>query len=300
MAYMTLIRTDHPTYVDRFVQRGLTSLVDVVKEARPAVQLVFGLRAAAAAGVLRQPTAHRFVGIFGWLLLTVAAYAFNGVADVTEDTANGSSRPIASGRLSVVVACRWCAVLIAIGLALCAFASLAELVVAVAALLLGWAYSAGPSLKNSPVSAAAVIGITAALTYLAGSAAAGVVTMKALAVPMSIALWVALCCVAKDFSDVDGDRVAGRRTWPVVLGHLGAAKLLAGLSVGGASLGLLLALATRSDVVAAIGLAAGSLVLAITVLATATDRERRVRRRSYRVFLSTQYIANAMLLVTVP
>ena len=49
-----------------------------------------------------------------------------------------------------------------------------------------------------------------------------------------IALWVGLCCAAKDFSDIDGDRAAGRRTWPVLIGGRRASRILACLAVGGA------------------------------------------------------------------
>ncbi|HEY2167470.1 MAG TPA: UbiA family prenyltransferase, partial [Jatrophihabitantaceae bacterium] len=223
MAY-TLLRTEHPAYIYRLAHRSLASLHDVVAEARPAVQLVFMLRAAACAGLLRHPSPKSLIGVSGWLLLAVAAYAFNGVTDVTTDTANGSSRPIASGRLRVDVARCWCLALVATGLVMCELASRAEVVAGFAALALGWAYSTGPALKESPVAAAFVIGTSAGLSYFAGAAAAGTVTTRTLCVPMSIALWVALCCAAKDFSDVDGDRLAGRRTWPVLLGHRAAAR----------------------------------------------------------------------------
>jgi 4-hydroxybenzoate polyprenyltransferase/chlorophyll synthase len=299
MAY-TLLRTEHPAYIYRLAHRSLASLHDVVAEARPAVQLVFMLRAAACAGLLWHPSPRAFVGLSGWLLITVTIYTFNGVTDVTEDTANGSSRPIASGRLPVDIARTWCAALAGVGLVLCGFASPVEASVGAAMLALGWSYSAGPTFKESSFGAAVIIGAMAALSYIAGACAIGNVTVRSLIVPMSIALWVALCCAAKDFSDVDGDRLAGRRTWPVVLGNVGAARRLAVVSIAGAALTLGFALWARSDLLPAIGLAMGSVALSVAVMGLASNRNRRIRRRIYRVFMSTQYLANAMLLVTVP
>ena len=300
MAYTTLLRTDHHTYIDRTFQRGLTSLRDVLREARPAVQLVFLLRVAACADLLRHPSPRGFVGLVGWLLLTVAVYTYNGVTDMAEDQANGSSRPIASGRLPVDVATSWCVVLAGLGLVVCAFTGPVEAAAGAALLAVGWAYSAGPTLKETYAGTVVAVLLLAALSYFGGAAATQAATPKALVVPMSFALWVALCSLAKDFSDVDGDRLAGRRTLPVVLGNLVAGRILAVISVAGALLAVGLALWTRANLAPALGLAIGSAALAATVLRIASDRERSIRRRIYRVLMSTQYLANVMLLVTVP
>ena len=148
MAYTTLLRTDHHTYIDQSVQRGLTALRDVLREARPAVQLGFMLRVAACANLLRHPSSRGAVGVLGWFLLTVAIYTFNGITDTAEDRANGSSRPIASGKLSADVAKSWCLILSGLGLVVCAVTGPVEATAGAGLLAVGWAYSAGPTLKS--------------------------------------------------------------------------------------------------------------------------------------------------------
>jgi 4-hydroxybenzoate polyprenyltransferase len=164
-------------------------------------------------------------------------------------------------------------------------------------LLIGWAYSAGPSLKDSALGFAAVIGIGAALTYTAGSIASAHTDLHELATTLSISLWVALCCGSKDFSDVDGDRLAGRHTWPVILGYRRAARLLSGLVVVAAGCVVVSALETGADIFPALALGAGSIGLAITALRSTPAAERRNRRRPYRVYMLTQYATNAALLI---
>jgi 4-hydroxybenzoate polyprenyltransferase len=186
------------------------------------------------------------------------------------------------------------------GLLACALANPAEVIVALAALLLGWAYSAGPALKRGALSLTCVAATAAGLSYVAGAAATGAISARSLAVPLCVALWVGLCAASKDFSDVEGDRIAGRRTLPIVLGNVVAARVVAVLSVAGGALTIGIAMWTGLNFAPAAAVAIGSVPLALTALRLASNPDCRVRRRTYRVLMSTQYVANAMLLVTVP
>lgn len=271
----------------------------VIRESRPGVQLVFLLRASAGSGLVRHPTVSEAVGVIGWVLLTMAIYVFNGVTDLTADSTNQSSRPIASGELSVTAAVRACVALASAGLLACLVVSWTELGIGIGMLLLGWAYSAGPALKNAPAWFAAVIGAGAAMSYGAGWVASGRVTEPALVVLSGISVWVGVCCVSKDFSDVAGDRAAGRRTWPVVLGASGAARLLATLAPVTAAGFLVSSITTRASVIPALTLLAGSIVLTGTGLRCASAADRPRRRRPYRVFMVTQYIANLSIMTFV-
>jgi 4-hydroxybenzoate polyprenyltransferase len=108
-----------------------------------------------------------------------------------------------------------------------------------------------------------------------------------------------MCCAAKDFSDVDGDRLAGRRTWLVLFGARGAARLLAILAITGAGCVLTISLNAHISVVPACVIAVGSAMLAVSAARYGNDPDRRARRRPYRVFMATQYATNLALIVFV-
>ncbi|MDP9093153.1 MAG: UbiA family prenyltransferase [Actinomycetota bacterium] len=269
----------------------------VFAESRPAVQLIFLMRSTVASGIVFHPSFRSLTGIFAWALITISIYVFNGVTDLTTDSANHSARPIASGLLGRSTAITWCVALSAIGLGMCWYVSLAEFGLGVAMLTLGWAYSAGPSLKTSATGFAIVIGLGAALTYAAGWAAGGRVTVHDLVLALSISLWVGVCCAAKDFSDIDGDRVAGRRTWPVVLGPRRAAHLLSVLAVAASVIALWAAVQLDATPLPALALVVGSLTLARVASKSANAPDRIARRRPYRYFVVAQYATNGAMLI---
>jgi len=258
---------------------------------------VFTLRALAGSGLIRHPSVERAESVTGWLLLTAAIYVFNGITDRAGDVANHSARPIASGTLSRRAALIWCIGLGLAGLSLCAAASAADLMLAGVMLVLGWAYSAGPALKNTAAGFATVIGLGAGLTYGAGLASRGPFSQREAAFVAAFALWVTLCCAAKDFSDLEGDRLAGRRTWPVVFGARSAARLLALLAVCGAGVVMVTSQLAGMTPFPAIVVSCGSVVLGASALRHADAPDRRARRRPYRVFMLTQYLTNGALIV---
>jgi 4-hydroxybenzoate polyprenyltransferase len=261
------------------------------------VQLIFLMRSTVASGIVFHPSFHSFAGIGGWALITISIYVFNGVTDLATDSANHSARPIASGLLTRTTALGWCAALSAIGLASCWYVSPGEFGLGVVMLVIGWAYSAGPSLKTSATGFAIVIGLGAALTYSAGWVAGGRVTMHDLVLALSISVWVGVCCASKDFSDVDGDRLAGRHTWPVVLGPLRAAHLLSVLAVVASASALLVAVRIGADPLPALALVVGSIMLARVASRSAAAPDRAARRLPYRTFVAAQYATNGAMLI---
>jgi 4-hydroxybenzoate polyprenyltransferase len=269
----------------------------VFAESRPAVQLIFLMRSTAASGIVNHPTTKSLAGVGAWALITISIYVFNGVTDLAADRANHSTRPIASGFLSRTTALTWCAVLSMTGLGVCWYVSPMEFALAAAMLGIGWAYSAGPSLKTSATGFALVIGLGAALTYAAGWVAGGHITANELVVAMSVSLWVGLCCASKDFSDIDGDRLAGRHTWPVIFGPRRAAQLLSVLAVGAAVCVLIVAVELSANPLPAMSLTIGSILLARVAAQSALASDRAARRRPYRMFVTTQYAANAAMVI---
>lgn len=267
----------------------------VLAEARPPVQFVFVLRFAAAGGPLLASRAG-VCAVVGWWLLVVAIYLLNGLSDVTADRANGSTRPLASGVLPQRAAWAWCGAAALAGLALCGLVSPELLMLAVAMTALGWGYSQGPAWKNRPLGSAVVIGCGAALTYGAGAAAAGRLDASHMVSFAALGVWVSTCCLSKDFSDVDGDRLAGRRTLPVVLGPRAASRLVALLALL-AGAGILATSAVLGiDLLVAGLFAAGSIAVAARVISTGSAHGRGDRRQSYRAYMWTQYAANAVML----
>lgn len=277
----------------------------VIRESRPAVQAIFLVRACVAAGIPFQFSARAAGVIAGWSMLSVAIYVLNGVTDREGDRINGSRRPIASGQLLPGTALSAAVLLAVAGTALCAAADTWALPLAAGFLLLGWAYSAGPALKNSPVGFAATIGGGAGLTYAAGWVAGGQARPAQLGFGIAMAVWVSLACAAKDFSDAEGDRLAGRRTWPVLLGARRAASCLRICALAGSLVMVAAAIVLASSLwLAALVVVTGSIALGRTCARSVSPRgarpSRAARRGPYRVYMSTQYSAHLALVLVAP
>lgn len=277
------------------------------REARPVVQFVFQLRFASGfvlASVARgefalSPTV--FAGAAGWLAATWAIYLMNGIADVVEDRVNGSTRPIARGSLPVTSATTACFLLCAGALGCGALVSFRMVVLVVLMLAVGWAYSFGPRPAKMTVPGF-VVSVTALglLTYSAGSCAAGGEwAIPLLPFGLVMSFWMGLVGWTKDLSDVEGDRVAGRRTLPVLLGERRARTLMA-VVVTVVGWGFLAAAGAASPHLqpAAAVVCCGSVVVAVLLLAPVRRPGRAVRRRPYRAFMITQYAAHVTLLLS--
>jgi 4-hydroxybenzoate polyprenyltransferase len=283
----------------------LRQAADCLTEARPTVQIIYLLRylcgvQLAAPG--RLPDSSRLlVGAFGWSCSTIAVYLYNGVADLAEDTANGSRRPIASARLPVRSAARAAAGLAVTGLVCAASIGLAEAVLAAAYLTIGYLYSGPPfPLKRWPhTMSAAGLGLCVT-TYWAGGMIGGSpdrATLLAFAAVMS--LWTAgVGGISKELSDVEGDRISGRHTWPTVLGDRGARVLLALVATGIGATFCVVAWRYQPLLKWCAGtVAVGAVaVTAVGLAATSVSGERLERRRPYRVFMGTQHLAHLALL----
>jgi 4-hydroxybenzoate polyprenyltransferase/chlorophyll synthase len=231
-------------------------------------------------------------GAAAWCCLTFAVYLFNGACDVPEDRQNGSTRPIARGALPQRQAVAAAAACAAAGLVLASMVP-GTLPLAVGLLVLGLAYSAGPyPLKRWPLTCAVVVSAAGILSYAAGDIAAGAaVNPRLVAFAAAMSAWMIVGGLAKDLSDVAGDRSAGRRSLPVVLGE-GPARLataITALAVAGTFL-----LAARAFcptlITAAGGALAGAGALSAVALTRLSRGPRRChRRRPYRIFAITQY-----------
>lgn len=290
----------------RTILGGLRTGRLVVAESRTVVQFVFLLRLLCALGLAGGGAAWTgWTGVLtvtGWLCLTMAVYVLNGLSDVAGDRENGLDRPIASGRLPLSGAVQATAVLVGAGLLLCALVSRLLVIAAVFMLALGWAYSMGRRpLKATSFGFVPAVGGGALLTYLAGAIGAGTAGDARLAVfAVGMSVWIGVCSAVKDLSDVEGDRLARRCTWPVRYGERRARHLVAAASLvlgcGFAALAAELAPALLPACVPVLG---GSAALAAVLLLPVRTADRRARRRPYRVFMGTQYAVHLAVLPTV-
>jgi 4-hydroxybenzoate polyprenyltransferase len=275
----------------------------VLAETRPAVQFVIVLRVISffctGTGMhFRSVSPAAWLGILGWSFLGLAIYLLNGITDITGDRRNGSRRPIASGRLPVATAIQTTVFLAGAGLLLCTLASNRLAMLGVLFLILGYTYSVGPAaLKSTRLGFAIAVGGGAFLCYMAGAVLGGGVDFRLVAFGASMALWVGLCSATKDLSDVDGDRLAGRQTWPVLLGDRGARRLISAISAALGIWFLLAAPALSAETRAAeiVG-GAGAITLAAMVLLSPREATRSAGRRPYRMFMTVQYAVNCTVL----
>ncbi|MEV5717659.1 UbiA family prenyltransferase [Amycolatopsis mediterranei] len=276
------------------------------REARPVVQIIFLLRFAAGAtlgaagsgyGAVNRPALLE--AALGWFAATWAVYLLNGIADVVEDRANGQVRPIARGELSRRSASTIVGALSVAALVFAAAVSTTQLLLTAAMLGVGWAYSMGPwPLKANLGGFVAAVTALGMLTYLAGWSAAGGgrVTEPVFLFGLMMSLWMGLGGSTKDLADAKGDRLAGRKTLPVLLGE-GPARAVMAVAAGSVGGVFAVLCAVRGSVVlpAAVVVLAGSAVLSGTVLTSLSRGARSAQRRPYRVFMVTQYCAHIAL-----
>jgi geranylgeranylglycerol-phosphate geranylgeranyltransferase len=190
----------------------------------------------AAAGLLsrRLPSERTAIGVVLLMLpAQLAIGALNDWADVASDRISKPFKPIARGRVRRSHAAGLASLLLAVSLGTGAWLGLDVLLVAVLGASAGVAYDL--ALKRTPL---AVLAWWAGFTtvpllamVMTGRLRAGVET-----VPLAGLLAAALL-IANGLPDIEGDRLAGERTLPVVLGLrasrwvLGATMLAAGASV---------------------------------------------------------------------
>jgi 4-hydroxybenzoate polyprenyltransferase len=281
--------------------RRANALALLWREARPSVQAIVQLRywsavVLAGGGFGVRPA----LGSFFLLLAYCAVYALNGVADITEDRANRSRRPIASGAIAPRTAGRLTACLAAVALAGAAALGWRFLAAVALLLALGWIYSMPPwpAKKDYRSSSVVIFGLGAA-TYLAGWCAGGRSgpSGRLVAVGLAMSLWMVFGGMTKDLSDVAGDRAAGRRSWPVAFGEEGSRTGIvlaaAVLGVSYASIGIA---AFHELCFAALVVAAGAACAGACAATSLSRGDRSKARRPYKIFMITQYATHVLLL----
>lgn len=275
------------------------------REARPIVQVIFQLRFITGVAFAADGSAPRLAGIaagaMAWLCATWSIYLLNGVCDQTEDRRNGLSRPLCTGELPLPTARLIVRLLALAALGTGALVSWRFTAMVALMLCLGWVYSAGPRPQKAHAAGFAVVVTAGGLaTYLAGwySARGNVVPGRefwTLAIVMS--LWMGLAGNTKDLDHVRGDRAAGRRTLPLLVGDTAARWAIAGLTLAlGVTALMLTATGSLELLPAAVVLLAGAGAVAASLAAAGPGNPAGARRRPYRTFMITQYATHATML----
>jgi len=167
------------------------------------------------------------------LLVTAGTYILNDLVDADLDRANGKKRPIPSGLVSKKQARIF--VVLAFGTAVLLTAITfrpASLIVLSLMLVIGIAYSAPKAalmkrfvIKTSSIAIfyilCALLGMTSAYSLDLAINNPILVT----SVFLTLALMVFISSTLNDMGDIDGDKAAGRRTIPIVIGKDSTLKL---------------------------------------------------------------------------
>ncbi|MEP0825266.1 MAG: UbiA family prenyltransferase [Nitrososphaera sp.] len=164
----------------------------------------------------------------------------NDLIDADLDRANGKKRPIPSGQVSKKQA--WTFVLLAFGVAVLLVALTGRpisLVIVTLMLIIGITYSMPKiALMKRFVVKTASIAFFYMLCALLGMTSAYNMSMAienpmlVASVLLTLALMVFISSTLNDMGDIDGDKAAGRRTIPIVIGKENTIKLTMGLAVG--------------------------------------------------------------------
>lgn len=272
-------------------------IVAFANESRPMVQLVFMLRFVAAASLFQHPRLMAAQAAVGWVLISAAFYVLNGISDVVGDRENGSTRPLAAGVLGVRAALSAAIGCGVVGVAVCFAASTACGDLSCALGALGVAYSVGPRLKSNAFTASLTIGTGAGLTYIAGWSVNGDASGGRIGFAVALSCWISAACATKDFSDVEGDRLTGRRTLATLLGVRVASRVVSLLSVMAAACLMTTAWLTNFEILPALVVVVGSWALPAAGSRAAVAAGRTSQRSAYRVYMATQYAVNGSMMM---
>ncbi|MFH1258127.1 MAG: UbiA family prenyltransferase, partial [Candidatus Micrarchaeota archaeon] len=165
-------------------------------------------------------------GAITFIFSYVPISMLNDVVDAEADKLNESDRPIARGALSPRTVIVLAALVFLAGVAISSAFSTAFLGILLLGTFLGILYCYWA--KRNGLFSYMLLGCThIAIPFVAGAILAGGFSEEALLVGAYVFLTMFLCIVIKDFKDIDGDRLAGVKTFPILYGEKNAYKLTA-------------------------------------------------------------------------
>jgi geranylgeranylglycerol-phosphate geranylgeranyltransferase len=248
------------------------------------------------------------------LLVSVGMYILNDLVDANLDRTNAKDRPIPSGRVSKRQAWAFIVLTNGIGIMLAAGTSnLASFVLVVPMLLIGILYSAPKValmkrfvIKNMVIAVFYMLCVLLGVTSSYGIESAiskPVVPIHAMVV---FGIMIFVGSIVNDLGDVKGDKAAGRRTIPIVLGGKSTLSMLIILliCIPAVSWTLYVLAAGAGSIVTAIATSfvAGLALARMTRISKVLQDAESVRRQHKKWFplhmvLQTSFVIGAILLI---
>ena len=176
-----------------------------------------------------------FLAVF---LITGAGNVVNDYYDRKIDAVNRPKRPIPSGRISSKSALNYSLVLFVAG---CLLAGLVnQICFLVAALNSAILFFYARNLKTTPLAGNLCVAYLTGSTFLFGGATTGQVGLLANQVPFLLSFLATMSReIAKDIEDMEGDRMGGAKTLPILAGEKLSAILAAAFGLAAVGLSFL-------------------------------------------------------------
>ena len=154
-------------------------------------------------------------------LIWAGTAMFNDYYDIEIDKITNPDRPLVKGAISSEEIIFWGfgTYLLAIFLAELAGDRFSKFLVLVF-VFLGFSYSANPlRFRRSGLMGSFLIGGAGVLAFIGGSASQYEISSEGILIAVVMGILLLATTIAKDFKDIEGDRVAAIKTLPIVLGY---------------------------------------------------------------------------------
>ncbi len=173
-------------------------------------------------------------GFAAGTLIAAAAMVLNDIVDIDIDRVNEPGRPLPSGRVTIRQAYACFAALSIAGLLAAAWTGVPTLAVAAAAWLLAVVYDTWG--KRSGLPGNLMVAAATSIPFVYAMALLRCMCGEMLVFWAIVFLTVLAREVAKDIADVEGDRLGGARTLPILVGEAKAARVAALLYIAAVAL----------------------------------------------------------------
>lgn len=205
--------------------KACLGLVRVVNSLMVGFAVLVGLAIVAGRGVSRIPPETLILAYTTGFSISAASMVLNDLADIEIDRINAPERPLVSGLISVKAAYACYALLVAVGLLASYPLGWEALLVAVLGWIVGSLYDLWG--KRSGFPGNLMVAFSTSLPFPYAMAVLGEWKGYSLVFWAMVFLTVLGREVAKDIADVEGDRAAGARTLPIILGERRSAAIAA-------------------------------------------------------------------------
>ena len=172
------------------------------------------------------------IATLGMYLASLGVYVYNDITDIGEDSINSAQRPLIAGKVTKSQAAKFVVAIWSASLLLQVSLTWAAAGMTLLYILLGVVYShPATHLKKLFPLKTVVTALGGAMASLVGGLAAGGITPQVLFAATVFFLFFFILGPLGDVGDLEGDRMQGRRTFPVVLGIKNTIRLVLSLPV---------------------------------------------------------------------